>query len=315
MNRMYCYLWSEDDSECKFGQRWVKSGLDPQKDCEKRVRDSLGVRKDRFPDIQSRGIQIWDVSDYATDIDMMHNKAKVDDDIRRHIGFRKGTTGEVHTISQQLMSVKVSEFLASHGQTLIEAGLSTDQYHQAENVITAYENGSRTILAELCARFGKTIWSSAVATETDQELVVVASYVKTVFTSFAGDIAKFEQFREYVHIDTGEADYQMKIRRAFKDGKKVFAYLSLCGGGKRQERIDFLFGLRKKRMLIIDEADFGAHAEKQSMPLQNARKKKDLVLIMTGTNSDRAASTWGVDHMTSTTYPELLVSKQESLSA
>ena len=315
MNRMYCYLWSEDDSECKFGQRWVKSGLDPQKDCEKRVRDSLGVRKDRFPDIQSRGIQIWDVSDYATDIDMMHNKAKVDDDIRKHIGFRKGTTGEVHTISQQLMSVKVSEFLASHGQTLIEAGLSTDQYHQAENVITAYENGSRTILAELCARFGKTIWSSAVATETDQELVVVASYVKTVFTSFAGDIAKFEQFREYVHIDTGEADYQMKIRRAFKDGKKVFAYLSLCGGGKRQERIDFLFGLRKKRMLIIDEADFGAHAEKQSMPLQNARKKKDLVLIMTGTNSDRAASTWGVDHMTSTTYPELLVSKQESLSA
>ena len=314
MDRMYCYLWSEDDTECKFGQRWVKSGLDPQTDCEKRVRESLGVRKDIFPDIQARGVQVWDVSDFAVSVDMMDKKAKVDDHIRKHIGFRKNSTGEVHTISQQLMSVKVSEFLTSHGQTLIEAGLSTDQYHQAENVITAYEKGSRTILAELCARFGKTIWSSAVATETEQELVIVASYVKTVFTSFAGDIAQFEQFRDYIHIDTSEADYQMKIRRAFKDGKKVFAYLSLCGGGKRQERIDFLFGLRKRRMLIIDEADFGAHQKNQSEPLQSARKKKDLVLIMTGTNSDRAASTWNVDHMTSTTYPELLVSKKEAMS-
>ena len=315
MDRMYCYLWSEDDAECKFGQRWVKSGLDPQKDCEKRVRESLGVRKDRFPEIKARGVQVWDVSDFAVEVDMMDKKAKVDDHIRKQIGFRKGTTGEVHTIPQELMSLKVSKFLSEQGQELMSAGLSTDQYEQAEKVIAAYNNGSRTILSELCARFGKTIWSSVVATETEQELVVVASYVKTVFTSFASDIVRFEQFKEYVHVDTGEADYQKKIRQAFKDGKKVFAYLSLCGGGKRQERIDFLFSLRKLRMLIVDEADFGAYREKQSLPLQSARKNSDFVLIMTGTNSDRAASTWNVDYMTAKTYPELLVSKSEALAS
>jgi len=310
MNRMYCYLWSEDDAECKFGQRWVKSGLDPQTDCEKRVRESLGVRKDIFPDIRARGIQVWDVTDFAKSVKMFDMKAKVDDHIRKHIGFRKGTTGEVHTISQDSMSIRVSKFLSENGQALISAGLSTDQYEQAEKVVDAYNNGSRTILSELCARFGKTIWSSAVATETEQELVIVASYVKTVFASFASDIARFEQFKEYVHVDTGEEDYQKKIRQAFKDGKKVFAYLSLCGGKKRQERLDFLFSLRKRRMLIIDEADFGAHTENQSLPLQDARKKSDFILIMTGTNSDRAASTWNVDFMTSKTYPELLVSKK-----
>jgi hypothetical protein len=310
MNRMYCYLWSEDDAECKFGQRWVKSGLDPQTDCEKRVRESLGVRKDIFPDIRARGIQVWDVTDFAKSVKMFDMKAKVDDHIRKHIGFRKGTTGEVHTISQDSMSIRVSKFLSENGQALISAGLSTDQYEQAEKVVDAYNNGSRTILSELCARFGKTIWSSAVATETEQELVIVASYVKTVFASFASDIARFEQFKEYVHVDTGQEDYQKKIRQAFKDGKKVFAYLSLCGGSKRQERLDFLFSLRKRRMLIIDEADFGAHTENQSLPLQDARKKSDFILIMTGTNSDRAASTWNVDFMTSKTYPELLVSKK-----
>jgi len=310
MNRMYCYLWSEDDAECKFGQRWVKSGLDPQTDCEKRVRESLGVRKDIFPDIRARGIQVWDVTDFAKSVKMFDMKAKVDDHIRKHIGFRKGTTGEVHTISQDSMSIRVSKFLSENGQALISAGLSTDQYEQAEKVVDAYNNGSRTILSELCARFGKTIWSSAVATETEQELVIVASYVKTVFASFASDIARFEQFKEYVHVDTGQEDYQKKIRQAFKDGKKVFAYLSLCGGSKRQERLDFLFSLRKRRMLIIDEADFGAHTENQSLPLQDARMKSDFILIMTGTNSDRAASTWNVDFMTSKTYPELLVSKK-----
>ena len=255
------------------------------------------------------------MSDFAVEVDMMDKKAKVDDHIRKQIGFRKGTTGEVHTIPQELMSLKVSKFLSEQGQELMSAGLSTDQYEQAEKVIAAYNNGSRTILSELCARFGKTIWSSVVATETEQELVVVASYVKTVFTSFASDIVRFEQFKEYVHVDTGEADYQKKIRQAFKDGKKVFAYLSLCGGGKRQERIDFLFSLRKLRMLIVDEADFGAYREKQSLPLQSARKNSDFVLIMTGTNSDRAASTWNVDYMTAKTYPELLVSKSEALAS
>ena len=294
---------------------WVKAGLDPQKDCEKRVRESLGVYQARigFPEIQgSEAVQVWDVSELAVKSISRRNRkgGRMDDYIRKHIGFRTGTTRQkCHTIPQELMSLKVSKFLSEQGQELMSAGLSTDQYEQAEKVVDAYNSGSRTILSELCARFGKTIWSSAVATETEQELVVVASYVKTVFTSFASDIARFEQFKEYVHVDTGEADYQKKIRQAFKDGKKVFAYLSLCGGSKRQDRIDFLFSLRKKRMLLIDEADFGAHTENQSMPLQNARKKSDFVLIMTGTNSDRAASTWNVDFMTAKTYPELLVSK------
>ena len=316
MDRMYCYLWSKTDGLCKFGQHWVKSGVDPQTSCDKRVKTSLDVSSHVEWDlVKDRGIQIWDVTDYAKSIGKFDKKAKVDDHIRKIIGFRQGTIGEWHTLDQIHMSIKVSKFLSENGQALISAGLSTDQYEQAEKVVDAYNNGSRTILSELCARFGKTIWSSAVATETEQELVVVASYVKTVFASFASDIARFEQFKEYVHIDTGEADYQKKIRQAFKDGKKVFAYLSLCGGGKRQERIDFLFSLRKRRMLIIDEADFGAHTEKQSSPLQNARKKSDFILIMTGTNSDRAASTWDVDFMTSKTYPELLVSKSEALAS
>lgn len=309
-DRLFCYLWSEDDAECKFGQRWVKAGLDPQADCESRVRGSLGVRKDIFEDIRTRGVEIFDCSTIALENDMFHNKAKVDDFIRKDIGFRKNKTGEVHTIPQSTMSMKVNEYLIRSNQPLINAGLSTAQFEAAVDAVAAINNGSKTILAELCARFGKTIWSSAVAVETGAELVVVASYVKTVFTSFATDIVRFEQFRDYVHVDTGEAGYEDKINKAFAEGRKVFAYLSMCNGTKRQERLDFLFNVDQTRMLIVDEADFGVHKKNQAEPLRAAIKPDDVTIIMTGTNADRAATDWKIDHMLSTNYFELLAHKK-----
>lgn len=65
-------------------------------------------------------------------------------------------------------------------------------------------------------------------------------------------------------------------------------------------------------MLIIDEADFGIHKEDQSQLLTEAFHGDDHVLIMTGTNSDRAVGNWKIDHMVSTTYFELLVQKKEA---
>jgi hypothetical protein len=40
----------------------------------------------------------------------------------------------------------------------------------------------------------------------------------------------------------------------------------------------------------------------------------DVLILMTGTNSDRASSEWDIDLMLSTTYFELLVNKKESMS-
>ena len=43
-DKMYCYLWEEIEhlGECKFGERWVFAGQDPEKEVRKRVRESLG---------------------------------------------------------------------------------------------------------------------------------------------------------------------------------------------------------------------------------------------------------------------------------
>jgi hypothetical protein len=310
-DRMFMYLWEDihDIGVCKFGERWVKAGKCAIEDCNARIRQSIAVDKWRDNEGRIRTVAIWDVTDLAKKVGRYHKGAQMDNYLREFIGHRKHRS-EAHNLTGDDMRVRVNKLLAKLGQPLTEVELSTKQYETASEVLDAFIDGRRVVLAELCARFGKTIWSGAVAVESKVDLVVVASYVTTVFTSFQGDITAFSQFANYVHVDTRDADYQQQINSAFKDGKKVFAYLSLSQGGKRQERIDFLLRKRCQKMLIVDEADFGAHQIKQTQPLINHIKNIQYTVVMTGTNADRAATFWPIDHMVSVTYPELLIQKK-----
>jgi hypothetical protein len=310
---MFCYLWYEKDkpNEAKFGERWVFDGQDPEKEVWKRIKSSVGVRKDLIRDGTIQLETIWDVSEYAKTINRFYIHGKVDDKIRPIIGYRKGSTGEVHELPAGEIKVKVNKFLAKLGQPLPIAGLSQNQYSAAENVLSAIAEGKRTIIAELCARFGKTIWSGSLVRETDASVTVIASYVLTSFASFEKDLSSFEQFKDLVLIDTASDDYQEVVDAAVSKGKQVVAFLSMCAGTNRQKKIDYLFGLDATRLVIVDEADFGVHQVKQSQPLIEARKDNDVVILMTGTNGDKAASIWPVDHYLSVTYPELLIEKHK----
>ncbi len=308
---MYCYLWHEktDIDECKFGERWVKQGQDPNKEVLQRIRDSVGVRKDKFNDGTIELVAIWDVSELAKEVGRFKMHGRIDDYIREHVGFRKGTTGEVHTLSSADMAFKVNEFLKKQNQPLAVAGLSQNQYSAAENVLAAMAQGKQTIVAELCARFGKTIWSGVLIRETSVPLTVVASYVLTSFASFKKDLSAFEQFRDFVLVDTSDVDWEDHVQNAINGGLQAVVFLSMCAGGRRQDKIDFLFEQPVNRLVIVDEADFGVHQVKQSAPLIEARGENDVVVLMTGTNGDKAASIWTVDHYLSVTYPELLMEK------
>ena len=309
---MYCYLWHEatDEDECKFGERFVFSGQDPLVECRKRIRDSLGVRKDKF----DAGIvvvdAVWDVSAWAERVGRNRQHGKMDDYIREQIGFRKGATGEVHLLAADAMAVKVNRLLQQQGQPLPIAGLSRWQYDQAEAVISAIASGKRTILAELCARFGKTIWAGALAVETGSPLTIVASYVLTSFASFAKDLTQFEQFRNLAVIDSADRDYEAQIEQALAEKQQAVVFLSMVGSSLRQDRIDRLFGLDQPRLVFIDEADFGAHTQKQADPFIAAQGESDVVVLMTGTNGERAVGNWIIDHYIGTTYAELLMEKK-----
>lgn len=310
---MWLYLWSDVDdvAECKFGERFVKPGQNPEAEIRKRVRASVGVRKDRFDEGKIRIVSTWNVSKLARKIERNYKGARVDDWMREQIGYRKGTTGEIHTLPGDEMAIRVNTLITKLGAPLPLANLSQPQATELLNVKRHFDAGHQVVLAELCARFGKTIWSGALAREMDMPLTVVATYVQTVTTSFLKDLTSFQQWADHVHVDTKDEDYQDRINDALREGKKVVAYLSLCTGTKREERISYLAKKRVPKLVVIDEADFGAHRKGQVDALAPFRKSSK-VLLMTGTNGDRASALWALTAAVSVVYPELLVAKERT---
>ena len=312
-DRMITYLWWEltNPNEAKFGERWVFAGQNPETEVWKRIKDSLGVRKDLIKDGTIVLESIWDVTELSKKVGRHYQRSRMDDYIRPAIGYRKGTTGEVHELSPDEIKLKVDKYLAKLDQPLPKAGLSAWQARALEQTIADITAGKRTIIAELCARFGKTIWAGAMVKETAKPLTVIVSYVLTSFASFEKDLSGFDQFKDYVIIDTADAEYQQVIEAALAQNKQVVAFLSMCVGTKRQQKIDYLFGKKLDRLVIVDEADFGVHKAGQAKPLVDARGAKDVIVLMTGTNADKAASYWpAVDRILSVVYPELLMEKR-----
>ena len=198
----------------------------------------------------------------------------------------------------------------------VEVSLGTVQWHKAAEAIALFKSGCRSILADLCARFGKTIWSGVVADVSGPKVIVVTAYVKTVFTSFRTDYMDKRQFVEqFVHVNTEEPDWKNQIDLALASEKRVICYISLCQGNNRQDRINHIGDLDTTRMWIVDEADFGAHQKKQVDALKQGIKEQDLLLLMTGTNPDIAVRQWSDSRKfkdLSCTYAELLLQKEKT---
>ena len=322
--RMFCYSWYSvnEPNVIKFGERWVKDGLDPKQDCLKRIRESLGVKKHSIDRGEVIMTDFWDVSELSKKVNRNFKRSRMDDFIRGEIPLlkfsRMETTGEEHKIEVELgetaadkVSIAVSEYLSRVGQPLPVVGLSPWQVDVAEDVIQAVSDGKRTILAELCARFGKTLWSGALIRELEIPVTIIVSYVLTSFTSFKKELRSFEQFRDLVLIDSSDDEYKKRINDAVSNGQQVVIFVSMCKGAKRQGKLDFLFDIQAQRMVIVDEADFGMKNVNQSKPLSAARRHDDIVILMTGTNADEAGQFWPAAHYVGCTYPELLIEKRD----
>jgi len=308
------YVWEDLDApedEQKFGDHFCDTDSLEQafNETRKYVRSTLSRQKHKFDEGRVVLHKMWDATEYAQLKGRFGKHQKIDDVIRPVIGHH--VSADVHRIDADTLIERVNRELIKHGQTLPSAGLAQWQATAAENVLNAVAIGKQTIVAELCARFGKTIWSGVLVRETNLPLTIVASYVLTSFASFRKDLSSFEQFRDLELIDAGTPGWEDQVEQSIDSGKQTVVFLSMCGGGRRQDKIDFLFGLDVERLVIVDEADFGVHQIKQSQPLIEARDQDDVVVLMTGTNGDKAASIWPVDHYLSVTYPELLIEKHK----
>jgi hypothetical protein len=139
----------------------------------------------------------------------------------------------------------------------VELMLTLSQIKALNKALEQYEKGE-VLLAELCPRFGKTVWAIALFDHTDKQVMVVSSYVHSVFNSFKTDYARFTQFE---HIAIAESAEQVAQNTA--NGLRSLVVVPLSDNFDRwKEKYDWVNKLSSK-FVFVDEADFGAHQPAQ----------------------------------------------------
>lgn len=317
--RMMVYGWEDMTApgDIKHGEHFneFRTIDEANADVIKYIRESLGRQKYKFDEGNITIHYIFDASVVAKKYKKFYNNAKFDDLIRERAALpgRVNSTSEFHRVRDIPAFIgRVRSWLDAEGQSRPTASLSFAQIQQAHRIIDSYNTGNRVIVGEYCPRFGKTMFALVTARELNIPLTVVSSYVLTSFTSFYNECIKYEQFKNFVLVDTGIDGWQQQVKDGLAENKQVVAFVSLCKGPNRDSRFAYLRKLSAKRFWVVDEADYGAHKKNQCNILQEY-SRNELVLLMTGSGGDRAASTWTVDAYFSVTYPELLLYKRQPM--
>ncbi len=181
---------------------------------------------------------------------------------------------------------------------------TTWQRRAIEFIANSFDDGRKTILLELAARFGKTGTLTQLFSYSDADVMVVANYVKTVNKSFGDTVVRF--FSDSVsYLDASDADFEVKLQAELDRGQKVLITCSLFNSAKLDKRIDAITKV-PNRFIVVDEADYGAHTPANLAKVEKLRQDVPLIL-MTGTNADRAAGTHDIDAHLAITYFDMLM--------
>jgi hypothetical protein len=139
-------------------------------------------------------------------------------------------------------------------------------------VLDAIENGEEDkaviMLAELCARFGKTLTYLELFRLIDNDIMIIPSFVHTVFTSFEKEIVgkyndenigKWSNFKGFKIIDTLT---NTKWKEKFEEnlGKnKMIVFISIQTRETSFEEFDIIKNVdNNRKFILVDEADMGA---------------------------------------------------------
>lgn len=203
------------------------------------------------------------------------------------------------------LAQKFAEFMGGSVQTIKRPLQLTEWQKRALRFLgESLEAGREVTVLELAARFGKTLAMLAAFKFSSHRVMVIGNYVKTVNTSFRKEAALYFP-GEIATVDTSETDFKERTQYYLAEGLKVMVTCSLFKSSKLDANVNFIRSL-ENRMIVVDEADYGAHTSTQREKVERMREGSHLVL-MTGTNSDRAAKDYNVDSYFSVTYPDMLL--------
>lgn len=160
-------------------------------------------------------------------------------------------------------------------------------------------DGKKRNLLYLCTRWGKTRTNLSLMqlyNYTGIRVSIIASYVGTVRNSYLHDIETLKQYEDFKFYDCNDINSETIsfIKKWLNDNDKhhVVIYLPLTGDikcyNRRKENIKDLS--EYKKLIFVEEADFGAHCDSQLQKLDDIIKshRTEYLFVTTGTGYEKA---------------------------
>lgn len=189
--------------------------------------------------------------------------------------------------------------------TKVDLELSAWQLEGIDKIISFLSQGKKKIMAEFAARFGKTSAYLALFSLHEAQVMVVGAYYLSSFNSFEKEIKKYNQFNNFKVLDLSDSNFAQKFEESISCGNKVVVLASLCGGKSNEINSSYIQNFKNK-IVVIDEADYGAHT-KIVLPLVEKLGESAPIILTTGTNVERAAKEHKIDALVRCSYFDMLL--------
>lgn len=160
-----------------------------------------------------------------------------------------------------------------------------------------------SIIANLCPRFGKTIWALSLFNEIysayDNRVMLLPAYWLSVHSSFITELTEYDDFLDIVQIDVDALDARERAVDAISAGQRILIPMSLHGDlDEWKTKHSWIADIPNSDVFCFaDEGDFGTHTENQVAKLDYIFKTKSETLedrkfirvYASGTNVQRLA--------------------------
>lgn len=160
-----------------------------------------------------------------------------------------------------------------------------------------------SIIANLCPRFGKTLWALSLFNEIHKtygnRVMLLPAYWLSVHSSFVNELTEYDDFLDIVQIDVDADDARERAIDAISAGQRILVPMSLHGDVEEwKAKHAWIAAIPNADVFsFADEGDFGTHTENQVAKLANiftteaapVQGRKFVRVYASGTNVQRLA--------------------------
>jgi|TARA_R110000744_G_scaffold354377_1_gene460771 hypothetical protein len=130
-----------------------------------------------------------------------------------------------------------------------------------------------TVIANLCPRFGKTIWAlmlfNAISEQYGNRVMLLPAYWLSVHSSFVDELEQFDDFLDIAMINPNKEGAEQAAVHALDNNQRIIIPVSLHGDyDDWAVKHDWIAKISNDDIFMFaDEGDFGTHADNQKKKL------------------------------------------------